>query len=94
MRFDFEYHGHRKGTQPIMKAIEFETIADCHCIRLPDSIPDGTRLRVLLLIDEPPRQMADDDDLKRLLANLTQGLTDEDLHRPRNLGREDVEWGT
>jgi hypothetical protein len=77
-----------------MKAFEFETIADRHTIRLPDSIADGTRLRVLLLVDEPPRQAADDGELKRLLATLTEGLSDEDLHRPRDLGREGLEWGT
>ena len=31
---------------------------------------------------------ADDDEIKRLIASVTEGLTDEDLHRPSDLGRE------
>lgn len=35
-----------------MQAIEFEAIADQHMLRLPDQVPDGVRLRVLLLLDD------------------------------------------
>ena len=35
-----------------MRAIEFETIAQHHSLRLPDQVPDGVKLRVLVLIDE------------------------------------------
>jgi len=35
-----------------MQAIEFETTAKNHVIRLPDSVPDGVNLRVLVLLDE------------------------------------------
>lgn len=36
-----------------MQAIEFEAIADHqHRIRVPDHVPEGIRLRVLLLMDE------------------------------------------
>jgi hypothetical protein len=38
----------------MMKAIEFEATAERNSIRLPDAIPDGTRLRVLLLMDDSP----------------------------------------
>jgi hypothetical protein len=75
-----------------MKAIEFETTAEKHCIRLPDAIPDGTHLRVLLLMDDTSVSAASSGDLKPLLAGLTEGLTDADLHRPRDFGRGDSEW--
>ena len=43
-----------------MQAIEFEAIADQHMLRLPDKVPNGVRLRVLLLLDdaiaEAPKQ--------------------------------------
>lgn len=35
-----------------MQAIEFETIAHEHTIRIPDTVPDGVRLQVRLLLDE------------------------------------------
>ncbi|HPF57634.1 MAG TPA: hypothetical protein P5149_01140 [Candidatus Competibacteraceae bacterium] len=35
-----------------MQAIEFEAIADQHMLRLPDQVPDGVKLRVLLLLDD------------------------------------------
>lgn len=35
-----------------MRAIEFQATAHQHCLRLPDSIPDGVSMRVLLLLDD------------------------------------------
>ncbi|KAB2933385.1 MAG: hypothetical protein F9K25_05685 [Candidatus Contendobacter sp.] len=35
-----------------MQAIEFEAIADQHMLRLPDQVPNGIKLRVLLLLDD------------------------------------------
>ncbi|MDG4595736.1 MAG: hypothetical protein P9F75_08575 [Candidatus Contendobacter sp.] len=34
-----------------MQAIEFEAIADQRMLRLPDQVPNGIKLRVLLLLD-------------------------------------------
>jgi len=76
-----------------MKAIEFETTAEKHGIRLPDEIPDGTHLRVLLLLDEEPAAAADSGNLKQALIGLAEGLTKADLERPRDFGRGDSEWG-
>ena len=70
-----------------MKAIEFEARAEKHCIRLPGAIPDGTHLRVLLLLDDEPASVTDRCDLKPALARLTEGLTNEDLDRPRRSRR-------
>ncbi|ASF47039.1 hypothetical protein [Methylovulum psychrotolerans] len=69
-----------------MQAIEFEATAVNHTIHLPDSVPDGVNLRVLVLLDEiaAPHNT----DLKTLLAGITEGLTDEDLTRPYDVGRE------
>ncbi len=78
----------------MMKAIEFEATAERNSIRLPDTIPDGTHLRVLLLMDDNPALSADEDDLKHLLAGLTEGLTADDLQRPRDYGRGDSEWAS
>lgn len=35
-----------------MQAIQFEAIADQHMLRLPDQVPNGVQLRVLLLLDD------------------------------------------
>jgi hypothetical protein len=35
-----------------MQAIEFETVAQNHQVLLPDQVPDGVRLRVLILMEE------------------------------------------
>jgi hypothetical protein len=69
-----------------MRAIEFEATAHQHMIRIPDSVPDGTTVRVLLLLNDPPMS-----DLKTLLSGLTEGLAEEDLSRSREVGRE-PEW--
>jgi len=87
-----------------MQAIEFEAIAHQRTIHIPDTVPDGVMLRVLLLLDEnthsPPKQSEqtanseEGETLKALLASMTEGLTDEDLFRPREFGRELPEWDT
>lgn len=46
-----------------MKAIEIEATVEKHCIRLPDAIPDGTHLRVLLLLDDEPVSVTKQDAL-------------------------------
>lgn len=35
-----------------MKAIEFQATVQQHLLRVPDSIPDGVSLRVLLLVED------------------------------------------
>ncbi|WP_296697479.1 hypothetical protein [Thiocapsa sp. UBA6158] len=72
-----------------MQAIEFEAIPEQHRIKVPDGVPDGIPLRVVLLWESPG---APETDLKRLFASVTEGLTDEDLQRAGDLGREDPEW--
>lgn len=74
-----------------MHAIEFETTSHQHTIRLPDSVPDGIPLRVLLLSKAPLAKPVDRN-LKALLASVTEGITEADLARPRDLGRDAPEW--
>lgn len=73
-----------------MKTFQLETTSKHYCIPVPDSVPDGTRLRVpLLLDDDGPDAPVEEEPLKELLASLTEGLTDEDLCRPRDQHRAD-----
>ncbi len=75
-----------------MKAIEVEATVEHHTIRVPPSIPEGSRVRVLLLMEDIAGPPTEGVDLKRLLAGLTEGLTAEDLDRPRYLGCGDLDW--
>ncbi|MEI7841946.1 MAG: hypothetical protein WCI39_02845 [Gallionellaceae bacterium] len=76
-----------------MHAIEFETVSHQHTIRLPDSIPDGVSLRVLLL-SQAPLSKPSDRNLKVLLASVVEGMTDADIARPHDMGRETSEWAS
>ncbi len=44
-----------------MRAIEFEAVAKQHMLRLPEQVPDGVKLRVLLLMEdtEPQRSASE-----------------------------------
>lgn len=76
-----------------MHAIEFEATSHQHTIRLPDSVPDGVHLRVLLL-SKAPLANPIDLNLKVLLASIAEGMTEEDTARSRDLGREVPEWAS
>ena len=81
-----------------MQAIEFEAIAHQHTIHVPDTLPDGVMLRVLLLLDEnthsPPKpsepitDSAEGEALKALLAAMPNVGDDEDFCRPLDYGRK------
>jgi hypothetical protein len=70
-----------------MQAIEFEAIAHGHIIRIPDTVPDGVRLQERLIVESQPATTSRDGDLKALLMSLAEGLSDEDLARPLDYGR-------
>lgn len=76
-----------------MHAIEFETTSHQHTIRLPDSVPDGVHLRVLLLSQAPLANPAESN-LKALLASVAEGMEEADMARPRDFGREAPEWAS
>lgn len=77
------------------KAIEFEATVFQHTIHIPESVPEGAHIRVLLLLEgEPSKAITAGSDVKTLLAGLAEGLEDADLARPREFGREELEWGS
>ncbi len=64
-----------------MQAIEFETTVQNHVIRIPDSIPEGAVIRVLVLVDDKLIIQPKTGDVKNLLATVTEGLSDSDIAR-------------
>jgi hypothetical protein len=76
-----------------MHAIEFETVAHQHTIRLPDSVPDGVSLRVLLL-SQAPLSKPSEHNLKALFASIAEGMTEADLARPQDMGRGATDWAS
>lgn len=76
-----------------MQAIEFEATANNHLIRIPDNVPDGVSMRVLLLVNDHVEIKDSSNDLKTLLTTVAEGLDESDFERIRDLGREQPEWG-
>lgn len=72
-----------------MQAREFEATALHYTIRVPDDVPEGVSMRVLLLW-EPFQKPAGD--LKNLFTRVVEGLSYKDLERPRDMGREEPSW--
>lgn len=70
-----------------MQAIEFETTARNHFIRIPDNVPDGILIRVLLLVNDKVVTQDASDDLKTLLTTVAEGLDESDFERIRDFGR-------
>lgn len=62
-----------------MQAIEFEATTFQHTIRVPDDIPDGVSLRVLLLVDETKTNL--DNGWKNRLGTMPNVASDEDFAR-------------
>jgi len=75
-----------------MQAIEFEATAHNHTISIPDNVPDGVTIRVLLLVDDKVLTPSSPDNLKTLLTTVAEGLEDIDFERIRDFGREQPEW--
>ena len=74
-----------------MQAIEFEATTFQHTIRVPDYVPDGVSLRVLLLVDDKKKADYTSDAgqrWKNLLAAMPDVASDEDFVRPLDFGRE------
>ncbi len=77
-----------------MQAIEFETTAHNHLIRIPDTAPDGVPLRVLLLVDDMTTEQPEpDNEWRTLLASMPDVGEDEDFSRTKDYGRE-LSWDT
>jgi hypothetical protein len=75
-----------------MQAIEFEATTFQHTIRIPDSVPDGVTLRVLLLVDDKITTKDRDagQQWKNLLGSIPNVGSDEDFARPLDYGREQI----
>jgi hypothetical protein len=73
-----------------MQAIEFEATTFQHTIRIPDHIPNGVSLRVLLLVDDA-KTKNDTSHWKNLLGSMPNVGSDEDFSRSLDYGRE-ISW--
>jgi hypothetical protein len=71
-----------------MKAIEFEATASQHTIRVPDQVPEGVAVRVLILFDEAKTGANAGQHWKTLLTAMPDVGSDEDFSRPLDYGRE------
>lgn len=77
-----------------MQAFEFEATPYQHTIRIPDEVPDGVSIRVLLLVDEKKTKKAPysgKSHWKSLLAAMPNVGSDEDFERSPDYGR-DITW--
>lgn len=77
-----------------MQAIEFETTVQNHQIRIPDTVPEGAAIRVLVLMNDNLVMQTETTDLKTLLSSVTEGLDEKDMERINDFGREQPEWNT
>jgi len=65
-----------------MQAIEFEATTFQHTIRVPDSVPDGVSVRIVLSFDDTKTKNDDDNSRrKNLLASMPNVGRDEDFTR-------------
>lgn len=72
-----------------MQAIEFEATKFQHTIRIPDHIPEGVAVRVLLLLDEPAKPTSEPNEAwKSLLAAMPDVGEDADFSRSIYFGKE------
>ncbi len=69
-----------------MRALEFESVTHNHSVPVPENIPDGTPVKIVVLTQT---SSAEDHQrtFKGLLRELAQGLTDADLERSRDTDR-------
>ena len=72
-----------------MQALEFEATPYQHTIRIPDEVPDGVSIRVLLLIDE--KKPKNESHWKSLLAAMPNVGSDDDFARSQDYGRN-ISW--
>lgn len=75
-----------------MQAIEFQAVSHNQHIRLPDEIPDGMTVRVLLLVDElkDSDKVTKNQKLNQLTAQLEQAEQDMALGRYVELNKAEV----
>ena len=72
-----------------MQAIEFETTAFQHTIRIPDIVPDGVPIRIILLFDEAIIETpSNKGHWKDLLGAMPNVGSDEDFSLPTDHDRQ------
>ena len=66
-----------------MQTIEFETTAFQHTVRIPDTVPDGVLVRVVLSFDDtaPKNTLSNKSHWKNLLGAMSNEGSDEDFSR-------------
>jgi len=74
-----------------MKALEVTVTPRNHMVALPADVPDGHPVRLVILLDEENDKHAEDD-IKQLLSSVAEGLSDDDLQRATDYGREQPQW--
>ena len=72
-----------------MQTIEFETTAFQHTVRIPDDVPDGVLVRIVLSFDDAAtKTLSDKSHWKNLLGSMPNVGNDEDFARSLDYGRE------
>ncbi len=66
-----------------MQAIEFEAVAQNHFIRIPENIPDGVSIRVLVLVEDEKITMLKAKDFG--VKTFSQPVLTESQQRKKNL---------
>lgn len=65
-----------------MQTIEFETTAFHHTVRIPDTIPDGVLVRIVLSFDDTTTKTpSNKSHWKKLLGAMSNAGSDEDFSR-------------
>jgi hypothetical protein len=76
----------------MQQQIEFEAIPFQHTVRIPDYIPDGVSVRVILSFDDAiMKKNRSSNHWKNLLGSMPNVGKDEDFERPLDYGRE-IAW--
>ncbi len=71
-----------------MQTIEFETTAFQHTVRIPDTIPDGVSVRIVLSFDDTTtKTLGNKSHWKNLLGAMTNVGSDEDFSRSTDIDK-------
>lgn len=77
-----------------MQAQEFESIVQNHAVAVPRHIPEGARVKITLLPPESVPVAQRGERFKALLCRVAEGLSEADLARSKETGRDEVAWPT
>jgi len=75
----------------MQQQIEFETVPFQHTVRIPDYIPDGVVVRVVLSFDDEKTKCTTNQNWKELLGAMPNVGNDEDFIRDADYDRE-ITW--